>query len=106
MKTNQDKVCSLLGLATRAGKIVSGDDSTLLELKRGNVKLVIVAEDASNNTKKLFKDKSSYRNIPQVYFLTKLELGLAIGKAPRAALGIKDVNFASKIIELLETPKI
>ena len=69
MKTNEDKIYSFLGLATRAGKIVSGDDSTLLELKRGNVKLVIIAQDSSDNTKKLFKDKSSYRNIPYVYFL-------------------------------------
>ena len=106
MKTNEDKIYSFLGLATRAGKIVSGDDSTLLELKKGNVKLVIVAEDASNNTKKLFKDKSSFRNIPYIYFSTKLQLGLAIGKAPRAAIGIKDINFANKIIELMEIPKI
>ena len=56
MKTNEDKIYSFLGLATRAGKIVSGDDSTLLELKRGNINLVIVAEDASDNTKKLFKE--------------------------------------------------
>lgn len=106
MKTNEEKIYSFLGLATRAGKIVSGDDSTLLELKRGNVKLVIVADDASNNTKKLFKDKSSYRKIPYVYFSTKLQLGLSMGKAPRAVIGIKDVNFANKIIELLETQKI
>ena len=86
MKTNEDKIYSFLGLATRAGKIVSGDDSTLLELKRGNVKLVIVADDASDNTKKLFKDKSSYRNVPYVYFSSKLQLGYSIGKAPRAAL--------------------
>ena len=52
MKTNEDKIYSFLGLATRAGKIVSGDDSTLLELKKGNIKLVIVANDASDNTKK------------------------------------------------------
>ena len=38
MKSNEEKIYSYLGLATRAGKIVSGDDSTLLELKRGNVK--------------------------------------------------------------------
>ena len=106
MKTNEDKIYSFLGLATRAGKIVSGDDSTLLELKRGNVKLVIVAEDASDNTKKLFKDKSSYRNVPYVYFSSKLQLGYAIGKAPRAALGVTDINFANKILELMETPKI
>ena len=100
MKTNEDKIYSFLGLATRAGKIVSGDDSTLLELKRGNVKLVIVAEDASDNTKKLFKDKSSYRNVPYVYFSSKLQLGLAIGKAPRAVIGIKDEGFAKKLAEL------
>ncbi|RRH29337.1 50S ribosomal protein L7ae, partial [Clostridioides difficile] len=28
MKNNKEKVLSFLGLATRAGKIVSGDDST------------------------------------------------------------------------------
>ena len=106
MKTNEDKIYSLLGLATRAGKIVSGDDSTLLELKRGNVKLVIVAQDASDNTKKLFKDKSSYRNINYVYFSNKLQLGYAIGKAPRAVLGVKDINFANKILELIKTQKI
>ena len=103
MKTNEDKIYSFLGLATRAGKIVSGDDSTLLELKRGNINLVIVASD---NTKKLFKDKSSYRNVPYVYFSSKLQLGCAIGKAPRAALGVKDINFANKILELMETSKI
>ncbi|CEH35267.1 L7Ae/L30e/S12e/Gadd45 family ribosomal protein [Romboutsia lituseburensis] len=106
MKTNENKIYSLLGLATRAGKVVSGDDSTLLELKRGKVKLVIVADDASDNTKKLFKDKSSYRSIPYVYFSTKLQLGLAIGKAPRAALGVKDENFAKTLMELMETTKI
>ena len=106
MKTNKDKIYSFLGLATRAGKIVSGDDSTLLELKRGNVKLVIVADDASDNTKKLFKDKSSYRNIPYVYFSSKVELGYPIGNAPRSVLGVKDINFANKILELMEIPKI
>ena len=106
MKSNEEKIYSYLGLATRAGKIVSGDDSTLLELKRGNVKLVIVATDASNNTKKLFKDKSSFRSVPYIHFSTKLQLGLAIGKAPRAVLGIKDSGFANKLKALMEEPKI
>ena len=106
MINNEEKTYSLIGLATRAGKVVSGDDSTLLELKRGNVELVIVAQDASDNTKKLFKDKCAYRNIPQISFSTKLQLGLCIGKAPRAAMGIKDKNFAKRIQELIETTKI
>ena len=106
MINNDQKIYSLMGLATRAGKVVSGDNSTLLELKRGNVHLVIVAGDASDNTKKLFKDKCAYRNINQIHFSTKLQLGLAIGKAPRAAMGIKDKNFASRLLELIETNKI
>ena len=58
--------------------------------------------DASENTKKLFKDKSSYRKINQIYFSTKVELGLAIGKSPRAVIGIKDKSLASKITELMQ----
>ncbi len=105
-KANEAKIYSFLGLAQRAGKLVSGDDSTMLDIKRNRVKLVIVAEDASNNTKKLFKDKTSFRNIACVTYSTKLQLGLAIGKAPRAVMGIKDVSFADKVLELIENTKI
>lgn len=102
MKSNEDKIYSLLGLATRAGKVVSGDDSTLLDMKKGRVNLVIVASDASDNTKKLFNDKCSYRKIDVLHFSTKLNLGSAIGKGYRAVIGIKDINFSSKIKELIE----
>ena len=104
--TNEARIYSFLGLAQRAGKLVSGDDSTMLDIKKNRVKLVIVAEDASNNTKKLFKDKTSFRNIACITYSTKLQLGLAIGKAPRAVMGIKDTNFANKILELMENTKI
>lgn len=68
MINNEQKIYSYIGLAMRAGKVVSGDDTTLKELKKGKLSLVIVADDASDNTKKLFKDKSSYRKINQIYF--------------------------------------
>ena len=105
-KANEAKIYSFLGLAQRAGKLVSGDDSTMLDIKKNRVKIVKVAEDASNNTKKLFKDKTSFRNIACVTYSTKLQLGLAIGKAPRAVMGIKDVSFADKVLELIENTKI
>ena len=102
MTNNMQKIHSLLGIAMRAGKLVSGEDGTMIDLKKGKLNLVIVAEDASNNTKKLFKDKSAYRNVAYVYFSTKLQLGLSIGKAPRAVVGVKDEGFANKVIELLK----
>ena len=81
--------------------IAKPTNTTLKELKKGKISLVIVADDASENTKKLFKDKSSYRKINQIYFSTKVELGLAIGKSPRAVIGIRDKALASKITELM-----
>ena len=102
MINNKQKIYSYIGLAMRAGQVVSGDDTTLKELKKGKISLVIVADDASENTKKLFKDKSSYRKINQIYFSTKVELGLVIGKSPRAVIGIKDKSLASKITELMQ----
>ena len=60
MTNNMQKIHSLLGIAMRAGKLVSGEDGTMIDLKKGKLNLVIVAEDASNNTKKLFKDKSIF----------------------------------------------
>lgn len=52
--TQNSKVLSMLGLAAKAGKVASGEFSTEKEVKSGNACLVIVAEDASDNTKKLF----------------------------------------------------
>lgn len=52
MRLKQSKALSLISLATKAGKTVSGEFSTEKETKSGRAELVIVAEDASDNTKK------------------------------------------------------
>lgn len=102
MKNNMEKIHSLLGLAMRAGKLVSGEDATMLDLKKGKLNLIIVAGDASNNTKKLFNDKSSYRKVNCVELSTKSDLGISIGKDSRAVIGIKDIGFTNKIIQLMD----
>lgn len=102
MTDNMQKIHSLLGIAMRAGKLVSGEDGTMIDLKKGKLNLVIVAEDASNNTKKLFKDKSSFRHVNCIELSTKSELGISIGKDSRAVIGIKDIGFANKIIQLID----
>ena len=102
MTNNMQKIHSLLGIAMRAGKLVSGEDGTMIDLKKGKLNLVIVAEDASNNTKKLFKDKSSFRHVNCIELSTKSNLGISIGKDSRAVIGIKDIGFANKIIQLID----
>ena len=54
---NNQKICGLLGLATRAGKIVAGTDACLQEIEKHNVKLLILAVDSADRTKKVFNEK-------------------------------------------------
>lgn len=92
----------MLGLCQKAGKLLSGEFQCEQAVKNGNAKMIIVAGDASANTKKLFKDKCSYRNIPLYEFSSKEQLGKTIGKEHRASLAIIDENFYRKLKQLLE----
>lgn len=104
MKRNEkdeNKIFSLIGLATRARRVVSGEFSTERAVKGFEACLVIVAEDASDNTKKLFSDKCSFYEVPCYVFGTKEELGHAMGKEVRASLAVTDEGFADAIRKLL-----
>ncbi|AOY77275.1 L7Ae/L30e/S12e/Gadd45 family ribosomal protein [Clostridium formicaceticum] len=94
------KISNLLGLAMRAGNIVSGEETCKKELKK-SLYLVIVAEDASNNTKKVFSDKCSYYNVPLKFMGTKDALGHCIGKTSRATIGIKDKKLATVLLNCM-----
>ena len=96
------KILSMLGLAARAGKIASGEFQTETAVKSGTACLVIVAEDASNNTKKLFQDKCSFYKVPVYVLGSKEELGHAIGKEFRASLAVLDQGFADAVMKKVE----
>ncbi len=98
----QNKVLSLLGLAMRGRNLVSGEFQTLEAVKNGSAMLVIIAEDASANTKKLFANKCAFYEIPVYEFGTKEELGRAIGKDMRSSLGVSDAGLAEAIVKQLE----
>ena len=53
----------MLGLAQRAGKLVSGDETCEITIKSNKCCLVIVSLDASEKTKKKFKDMCSNLHI-------------------------------------------
>lgn len=98
----RNKVLSLLGLAARARKVASGEFSAENAVKGGKAELVIVAKDASDNTKKLFHDKCSFYEVPVYEYGTKETLGHAIGKELRASAAVLDEGLAKAIINCLE----
>jgi ribosomal protein L7Ae-like RNA K-turn-binding protein len=96
-----DKVLSLIGLATKAGKVASGEFSTEKAVRSHNAFLVIVGTNASDNTKKKFQDMCTYHEVPIHYYSCKEELGAAMGKEIRASIAILDEGFAKAIIKRL-----
>lgn len=99
----QNKVLALLGLAMRGRNLVSGEFQTLEAVKKGSAMLVIIAEDASANTRKLFMDKCKFYEVPIRAFGTKDELGRAIGKDLRSSLAVCDAGLAEEIVKRMET---
>ena len=95
--SRRDKVLSLIGLAMKAGRCASGEMMTETETKSGRAKLVIVASDASENTKKKFRDMCEFYKVPIYFYGDKDTLGHAMGKEFRASLAILDNGFADGI---------
>ena len=99
----QNKVLSMLGLAARGRNVVSGELQTLNAVKDGSAMLVIVAADASENTRKLFSDKCSFYEVPLRMYGSREALGRAIGKEMRSSLAVIDAGLAQSIMGYLES---
>ncbi|MEF9946371.1 MAG: ribosomal L7Ae/L30e/S12e/Gadd45 family protein [Lachnospiraceae bacterium] len=99
----KDKALSLIGLATKAGKIASGEFSAEKAAKAGKAFLIIVAEDASDNTKKKFQNMCDFYQVPICFYGNRDTLGHAMGKEFRASLAVLDAGFAKGIIKQMET---
>ncbi len=97
-----DKVLSFLGLATKAGKVVSGEFATEKAVKEGSAFLVIVAEDASENTRKKFRNMCEFYEVPIYFYGDKDTLGHAMGKEFRASLAVTDAGFADGMKKKLD----
>ena len=89
---------NLLGLANRAHKIVTGE-ILIKKIRNNEINLVIIASDASDNTKKRFIDKCTSYDVEYILASNRKELSNAIGKNNRVALGIQDVGLAKSLKE-------
>lgn len=99
---NQNRIYSMLGLAMKAGKVVSGEFATDKSIKEGSAFLVIIALDASENTRKKFSNSCEFYKVPKFIYGTKDELGRAIGRDMRSSLAVTDEGFAKSLTKHLE----
>ena len=95
------KYLNLLGLANVAKGIVSGE-TLIKSIAANETKLVVIANDASANTKKKITDKCHFYHVDYFIVDENIEtISKAVGKNNRVALGITNQGFAKKIKELI-----
>lgn len=97
-----DRVLSMLGIAARAGGVASGEFSTEKAVKEKKAYLVIVACDASDNTKKMFRNMTDFYGVPMYVYSGKEMLGHSIGKGFRASLAVTKEGLARSIEDKLK----
>jgi len=98
----KDKIFTMLGFAQKSGNLVTGENTVEIYLKKGKVSLLIISEDASENTKKKFTNMCNSLGIQCVIFGTREELSISIGKFNRPVLGIVNKKFSRRIKELID----
>ena len=74
-------------------------ETLITKIRSNEVEFVIIASDASDNTKKKITDKCTSYKVEYVIACTIDELSSAIGKKNRVALGIQDTGFAKILKE-------
>lgn len=102
----KDKALSLIGLACRAGRTKTGEFQVMEAIRKKTAALVIIASDASENTKKAASDKCGFYGIPVLVYADKESLGKFTGKGYAALAAVTDAGFAAKIGKLIEEQNI
>lgn len=98
---NKQKALNLLGLAQKAGKLLSGESLVLEAVRRNDAKIVVLAIDASENTSKQFLNKAKYYDVAVHRLFTKDEISHALGKQ-RTVCAFTDKGFAASFQKLSE----
>ena len=97
---NREKLSNLIGLAQRAGKVISGEELVIKTIQSRKAQLIFLAHDAGPNLTKKITDKSNYYNIKVSTVFSTLELSAALGK-PRKVLAVADAGFSKKMRTLM-----
>lgn len=98
-KESLKRIKGMLGFARRAGKTVIGFDLAARSLSRGEARLVAVAADASDATKKRVRTKCEFYNTEHIVIeISAEELGSLLGKSGAVAVvAVTDKGFADEI---------
>lgn len=99
--SKKEKILSLLGLAQRAGKLITGEEQVVFAIQNKEAKLVFLSQDTGKHTTKKIATKTTIHKVALSTDMTSLELSQAIGKS-RKVVAVIDEGFAQKMRSMME----
>lgn len=97
-----EKFFGMLGLAMRAGAAAVGEGKATAALRSGKAGVLLLAADASENTRKKFYDLCNYRKIPIVEIEDRWLLGKTVGRTFAVTIAVTNENFSRRLLELAQ----
>lgn len=101
-RTSEERICNLISMAQRAGKMASGAFAVEKSLQEGSVHYLLIAEDAAAETTRKYKELAEKYHVPYGRILVKSTLGHSLGKEYRSVAGVLDEGFAKRVHSILE----
>ena len=98
------RILNMLGIANKAGKLVTGEDSVISGLQKRKVKMVFVSNDASASTVDKFDKKCFFYHVDCITLFNYEELSSAIGRN-RKIVGVTDSGICDAIKKIMEESK-
>ena len=92
----------LLGLARRAGSLITGSEAVKGATRSGSLSAVVFARDASANAHRRIEPALEREGVRWSECGVRTTLGAAVGKGPLAVVGITDAALARTVLGRLE----
>jgi len=93
-----NKIYSMLGIARKGGKISIGYDATCIDVQKNKSKLVLIATDASDKTKKNIRFVCDKYGCKYIEYGENEILGQCLGKKMISVLSINDENIVLYVL--------
>ena len=91
------KLLSYMGFAAKARKLVSGYNTCVFAMEKRKVRLLIIAEDLADNSKKKIVSFAKRTNTKYCVFGNSDEMSQITGNDGKGIFAITDDNFANVI---------
>ena len=99
-----DKFLSYIGISKKAGRTVIGTELTCEAVRKGKIRLAVLASDASTNTEKRLRNCCEYYGVRFVKCgFTSEMLGKAVGSRGKvASVGFTDEGLAEAAFKSIQ----